>query len=99
MNNCIIISGDPTISVLELWGAEYQENNALLCKPEDRELLTNICNRERCPINFVGIVTGNGYVSLVEDSIKNADKYMDRKARDSWGPVPFDLHLDAVLGN
>jgi phosphoribosylformylglycinamidine synthase len=24
--------GDPTISTLELWGAEYQENDALLCK-------------------------------------------------------------------
>ncbi|KAJ8937884.1 hypothetical protein NQ314_011667, partial [Rhamnusium bicolor] len=24
--------GDPTINTLELWGAEYQENNALLCE-------------------------------------------------------------------
>jgi len=24
--------GDPTISTLELWGAEYQENDALLCR-------------------------------------------------------------------
>lgn len=90
--------GDPTITVLELWGAEYQENNALLCKPEDKDLLTNICKRERCPINFVGIVTGNGYVSLIEDEISNASKYIDRKNKNSWGPLPFDLHLDAVLG-
>ena len=28
-----IVSGDPTLSVLELWGAEYQENCALLLRP------------------------------------------------------------------
>lgn len=39
--------GDPTINVLELWGAEYQENNALLCKTEDLPVLKAICSRER----------------------------------------------------
>ena len=34
--------GDPTINALELWGAEYQENNAVLINPEDREVLTQI---------------------------------------------------------
>ena len=28
--------GDPTLSSLELWGAEYQENDALLLGKEDR---------------------------------------------------------------
>lgn len=40
--------GDETMSVLEIWGAEYQENDCLLIKPEDRELLEAICGRERC---------------------------------------------------
>ena len=40
--------GDETMSVLEIWGAEYQENDALLIKPESRELLQEICRRERC---------------------------------------------------
>lgn len=31
--------GDPTITTMELWGAEYQENNALLCAKEDRKIL------------------------------------------------------------
>ena len=40
--------GDETMSVLEIWGAEYQENDALLIKPEARPVLESICERERC---------------------------------------------------
>ena len=40
--------GDETMSVLEIWGAEYQENDALLIKPESRKLLETVCARERC---------------------------------------------------
>lgn len=36
------------MSVLEIWGAEYQENDCLLIKPESRDLLEAICERERC---------------------------------------------------
>lgn len=90
--------GDPTITSLELWGAEYQENNAILCYVKDRPLLEEICARERCPINFVGVVTGDGYVTLVEDYASNIDKYLNRSARDSMNNLPFDLHLKHVLG-
>jgi len=40
--------GDETMSVLEIWGAEYQENDALLIKPQARNLLEAVCARERC---------------------------------------------------
>lgn len=43
-----ITLGDKTMSVLEIWGAEYQENDCLLIKPEDRITLDTICARERC---------------------------------------------------
>lgn len=89
--------GDPTINALELWGAEYQENNAILCKPEDRELMEKICARERCPINFVGAVNGNGFVTLIEGQM-DLENYMDRSKRDTWGDLPFDMHLENVLG-
>lgn len=77
--------GDPTINILELWGAEYQENNALLCKPEDADLLRSICRRERCPINFVGEVTGTGKVVLATDETESV--------------IPFNLELEHVLGS
>ena len=48
--------GDQTMSVLEIWGAEYQENDCLLIKPDDRPLLEAIAARERC-IMQVAIVS------------------------------------------
>ncbi|RVE47091.1 hypothetical protein evm_008275 [Chilo suppressalis] len=92
--------GDPTITTLELWGAEYQENDALLCSKENRPILEEICSRERCPVSFVGEVTGDGYMSLIEDSF--TDQYIDRNDRlkpEAKSKLPYDLHLEAVLGN
>ncbi|XP_049866264.1 phosphoribosylformylglycinamidine synthase [Pectinophora gossypiella] len=92
--------GDPTITTLELWGAEYQENDALLCSKTNKHILEEICNRERCPVSFVGEVTGDGYMSLVEDSLN--EKYLSRPVRsrpDVQAKLPYDLHLEAVLGN
>ncbi|RVW49327.1 putative phosphoribosylformylglycinamidine synthase, chloroplastic/mitochondrial [Vitis vinifera] len=37
-----IVVGDHTMSVLEIWGAEYQEQDAILVKPESRSLLQSI---------------------------------------------------------
>jgi len=78
--------GDDTLSVLEIWGAEYQENNALLINPEDEELFTKIAARENCPMRILGVVTGDGKV-VVEDSA-------------ATGPeaTPVDLPLELVLG-
>lgn len=76
--------GDPTINILELWGAEYQENNALLVSKTDAALLSAICKRERCPVNFVGEVTGTGRVVLATDETESI--------------LPFNLELEHVLG-
>ena len=42
--------GDNTLSVLEIWGAEYQEQNAVLLKPEHQSLFRSLCEREKVPI-------------------------------------------------
>ncbi|XP_067622057.1 phosphoribosylformylglycinamidine synthase isoform X2 [Eurosta solidaginis] len=90
--------GDPTITALELWGAEYQENNALICKPEHRKLLEDICARERCPISFVGVVTGNGRVTLVESEAQFERALEMAENPKTFGDIPFDLQLKHVLG-
>lgn len=87
--------GDPTITALELWGAEYQENNAILCLRADRTLLEQICARERCPISFVGIVSGTGYVTLIE-SEADFDNFEQIAAQTLRSP--FNMHLKDVLG-
>ncbi|XP_075687052.1 phosphoribosylformylglycinamidine synthase isoform X2 [Rhinoderma darwinii] len=85
--------GDPTLSVLEIWGAEYQESNALLIRPEDAEFLQSVCRRERSPVDFVGKITGDGRIVLVNGSER--DPVPDHGDRNV---VPVDLELEWVLG-
>ncbi len=78
-----ILLGDETLSVLEIWGAEYQENDALLIRPERLELFSSLCEREKVPFSVIGEVTGDGYIVL-HDS-----------ADDS---TPVNLELSKILG-
>lgn len=54
--------GDPTLSTLEVWGAEYQESNALLVQPSDLPSLGQVAARERCPVDTTGYITGDNKV-------------------------------------
>ncbi len=74
--------GDDSLSVLEIWGAEYQENDAMLLRPRHEAVFRALCDRERVPVSFVGRVTGDGRVILHDE------------ADDS---TPVDLVLDHVL--
>lgn len=76
--------GDPTMSVLEIYVAEYQERNGFLVRPENIEKFKAICEREKVNCEVLGEVTGDGRF-LVHDS---AD-----------GSTPVDLELGEVLGN
>ncbi len=79
-----VLVGDETLSVLEIWGAEYQENDALLLKPEHADLFRDLCEREKVPFAFVGTVTGDGRVR-VHDRVD--------------GTHPVDVDLADVLGD
>jgi phosphoribosylformylglycinamidine synthase len=76
--------GDDSLSVLEIWGAEYQEDDALLLRPEHEMLFRDLCTREKVPFAFVGRVTGDGRIVLHDE-------------RD--GSTPVDLDLESVLGD
>lgn len=54
--------GDPTLSTLEVWGAEYQESNAILAHPDKIAALARLTARERCPVDVVGVITGDDKV-------------------------------------
>jgi phosphoribosylformylglycinamidine synthase len=78
-----ILLGDNTLSVLEIWGAEYQENNALLIRAESAEMFLDLCKREKVPCSIVGAITGDGYIVVYD-------------ATD--GNTPVNLELSRVLG-
>ncbi|KAK9844820.1 hypothetical protein WJX74_007244 [Apatococcus lobatus] len=79
--------GDETLSVLEIWGAEYQENDCILIPQEKRELLQEVCLRERTFMQVIGSISGDGKIVLKDPQAKPDE------------PMPVDLHLDAVLGD
>jgi len=76
-----IVLGDDTMSVLEIWGAEYQENNCALIRAKDVPIIEKVAKRERSGYCVVGTITGDGRV-VVHDAKDNT--------------TPVDLPLDKV---
>ncbi|XP_021739143.1 probable phosphoribosylformylglycinamidine synthase, chloroplastic/mitochondrial [Chenopodium quinoa] len=90
-----IVVGDHTMSILEIWGAEYQEQDAILVKAESRNMLQSICDRERLSMAVIGTINGEGRVVLV-------DSAAIEKCRLDGVPPPLpavDLELEKVLGD
>lgn len=77
-----IVLGDQTMSVLEIWVAEYQEGYGLLISPENLEVFQAICERERVNCEVLGEITGDGNVVVV-DSLYNT--------------TPVNLALDDIM--
>lgn len=75
--------GDPTMSVLEIYVAEYQERAGLLIYPENIEQFKAICRREKVNCEVLGEVTGDL-------------RFVVHDAND--GSTPVDIELDALLG-
>jgi phosphoribosylformylglycinamidine synthase len=87
-----VVVGDHTMSVLEIWGAEYQEQDALLLRPESEELFRSICARERVSMAVIGQIDGSGKVVLVDG---RAREEALRQGREPPRPA-VDLDLDKV---
>ncbi len=101
-----IITGDDTLSVLELWGAEYQEADALLLRRQHRDMFAALCARERVPVAFVGKLTlfllSNFTSCWSAGEVTNTGRMVvydpEAEARNSH-PTPVDIDLEKVLGN
>lgn len=75
--------GDTTLSVLEIWGAEYQEQDALLIQSYSSEEFKSLCKREKVSSAFIGEITEDGYIVLHDKTD---------------GSTPVNLELSKVLG-
>jgi len=76
--------GDPTLSVLKIWIAEYQERCGFLISPERIEEFKSICEREKVNCEILGKVTGEGRFIVHDDKDDS---------------TPVNLNLAKVLGN
>ena len=76
--------GDPTMSVLEIYVAEYQERVGLLISPENIARFQAICKREKVACEVLGEVTGD-LRFVVQDNTDNS--------------TPVDIEIPELLGN
>lgn len=85
--------GDPTLNILELWAAEYQESDAFLLNssPNTKKFLESIEAREKCKVDIVGQVEDTGLIKLC-----NFDDFESEKGERKF---PIDLKLDYVIGS
>lgn len=75
--------GDPTMSVLEIYVAEYQERTGFLIRPDKVEQFEAICIREKVGCEILGEVSGD-LRFIVHDSNDNT--------------TPVDIDIRALLG-
>ena len=78
-----IVLGDKTMCVLAIWSAEYQERYGVLIRRENKDIFQAICDRERVNCEWLGEITGDGYVTVTDSSN---------------GTTPVHLNLEDILG-
>ena len=84
---------EPSMTPMEIWCCEAQERYVLALKPDARETFEKLCERERCPVAFIGVATGDRRLVL-EDAAFN-DKPIDMDIATLLGKPPR-MHRDAV---
>jgi phosphoribosylformylglycinamidine synthase len=62
--------GDPTLSVVEIWCAEYQERCAFLVDPGKIDNLLALCQREKVNCEVLGEITGDGRIIVYDEQDK-----------------------------
>ncbi|GGD74890.1 phosphoribosylformylglycinamidine synthase [Lacimicrobium alkaliphilum] len=78
-----IPNDEPGMSPLQLWCNESQERYVLAVAPENLDVFTAICERERAPFAIVGEATEEAHLNL-------HDSHFDNN--------PVDMPLDVLLG-
>ena len=72
-----------SMSPMEIWCCEAQERYVLALRPEARSFFEELCARERCPVAFIGVATGDGRLVLNDSH---------------FGDKPIDMDIRVLLG-
>ncbi|KAG7664301.1 ADE6 [[Candida] subhashii] len=78
-----ILSLEPGMSPMEIWCNESQERYVMGVAPENLELFTKICERERAPFAVVGEATVEKRLVLTDSKL---------------GSTPIDLEMSVLFG-
>ena len=78
--------GDKSMTDIEIWTCEYQEVDVCLVKPENVEIIKNICIRENLIIDLIGVVTDTQRVVVYGKNGK--DKIVDLQLSNVLGNIP-----------
>ncbi len=74
---------EPSMSPMEIWCCEAQERYVLAIAPHDRALFEALCERERCPVAFIGVARNDQRLVL-------NDRHFNDK--------PIDMDIRVLLG-
>ena len=74
---------EPSMSPMEIWCCEAQERYVLALRPSARAFFESLCARERCPVAFIGVATGDGQLVLEDEH---------------FGDRPIDMDIKVLLG-
>ena len=72
-----------SMNPMEIWCCEAQERYVLALKPAAKEFFEALCKRERCPVAFIGVATGDGQLILEDEH---------------FGDRPIDMDIKVLLG-
>ena len=78
-----IPSADAALSPLEIWCNEAQERYVLAIAPDDLDMFSAICTRERCPFAVVGEAVAEPYLHVHDEPLTG---------------TPVDLPLSVLFG-
>lgn len=76
-------SEERSMAPMEIWCCEAQERYVLAIAPESRAMFEKLCERERCPVAFIGTASGDHRLVL-------ADSHFNDN--------PIDMNIDVLLG-
>jgi phosphoribosylformylglycinamidine synthase len=85
--------GDPTMSVLEIYVAEYQERVGLLISPANIERFQAICEREKVACEVLGEVTGD--LRFVVHDNQDDTTPVDIEIPELLGKIPQKTFVDS----
>ena len=68
---------EPSMSPMEIWCCEAQERYVLALRRDARAFFEELCERERCPVAFIGEATGDGRLVLEDDYFHDSPIDMD----------------------